>query len=96
MYTDIPQWPVLLEGVYLCVLCHVRLIGTSWTATHQSPLSMEFPRQEWWGGLPFPSPRNLPNLGTELKSLASPELAGGFFTTEPLVITYNTMHTVER
>ena len=36
-----------------------------WTVTHQAPLSMEFPRQEYWSGLPFPSPRDLPNPGTE-------------------------------
>ena len=44
-----------------------------------APLSMEFPRQEYRSGLPFPSPEDLPNLGIEL---ASPTLAGGFFTAE--------------
>ena len=44
---------------------------------------MEFPRQEYWSGLPFPSPGDLPNPGIELESLFSPALAGGFFTTEP-------------
>ena len=44
---------------------------------------MEFPRQEDWSGLPFPSPGDLPNPGIELESLVSPALAGGFFTTEP-------------
>ena len=42
---------------------------------------MRFPRQEYWSGLPFPSPGDLPDPGIEL---ASPVLAGGFFTTEPL------------
>ena len=42
---------------------------------------MGFPRQEYWSGLPFPSPGDLPNLGIEP---ASPTLAGEFFTTEPL------------
>ena len=41
---------------------------------------MEFSRQEYWGGLPFPSPGDLPDSGIESTSLA---LAGGFFTTEP-------------
>ena len=41
---------------------------------------MGFPRQEYWSGLPFPSPGDLPDPGMEL---ASPALAGGFFTTEP-------------
>ena len=48
---------------------------------HQAPLSMRFPRQEYWSGLPFPSPGDLPDPGIELVSPASP-LA--FFTTEPL------------
>ena len=51
-----------------------------WTVDHQAPLSMEFPRQEHWSGLPFPSPGELPDLGIKLASLA---LAAGFFTTEP-------------
>ena len=42
---------------------------------------MEFPRQEYWSGLPFPSPGDLPNPGIEPASLASPALAGEFFTT---------------
>jgi len=41
---------------------------------------MEFPRQEYWSGLPFPSVEDLPDPGTELRSLASPALAGRFFT----------------
>ena len=43
---------------------------------------MEFSRQEYWSGLSFPTPGYLPNLGIETTSLASPVLAGGFFTTE--------------
>ena len=37
--------------------------ATLWTIAHQAPLSMGFPRQEYWNGLPFPSPRDLPNPG---------------------------------
>ena len=44
---------------------------------------MEFSRQEYWSGLPFPSPRDLPDPGMEPKSPASPALSDGFFTTEP-------------
>ena len=44
-------------------------------------LTMGFSRQEYWSGFPFPSSGDLPNLGIELASLTSPELAGGFFTT---------------
>ena len=48
---------------------------------HQALLSMEFSRQEYWSGFPFPSPGDLPNPGVKPTSSA---LAGGFFTTEPL------------
>ena len=44
-------------------LSHVQLFATSWTVAHQAPLSMEFSRQEYWSGLPFPSPRDLPDPG---------------------------------
>ena len=44
---------------------------------------MGFPRQEYWSGLPFPSPGDLCNLGIEPMSLVSPALASGFFTNEP-------------
>ena len=52
----------------------------AWTVACQTPLSMGFPRQEYWNGLPFPSPGDLPNprMGS-----AYPALAGRFFTTEP-------------
>ena len=53
---------------------------TLWTIACQAPLSMEFSRQEYWSGLPFPSPGNLLNLGIKP---SCPALAGGFFTTEP-------------
>ena len=43
---------------------------------------MEFPRQEYWSGLPFPTLGDFPNLGIETASLASPALAGGFFTNQ--------------
>ena len=46
-------------------------------------LCMGFPRQEYWRGLLFPSPGDLPDPGIEPVSLASPAFAGGFFTTVP-------------
>ena len=46
----------------------------------QAPLSIRFPRQEYWSGLPFPSPGDLPDPGIEP---APPTLAGGLFSTEP-------------
>ena len=57
---------------------------TPWTVACQAPLSIGFPRQEYWSGLPFPSPGDLPDPGIKPESLAPPPLAGGFFTTEPL------------
>ena len=51
---------------------------------YQAPLSMKFSRQEYWCGLPFPSPGDLPDPGIKPASLVSPALAGGFFTTAPL------------
>ena len=51
-----------------------------WTVACQDPLSMEFSRQEYWSGLPFPSPGDLPDTVIEPVSLTSPALADGFFT----------------
>ena len=48
---------------------------------YEAPLSMEFSRQEYWSGLPFPSPGNLSNPRIEPVSLVSPALTDGFFTT---------------
>ena len=55
-----------------------------WTAARQAPLSVGFSRQEYWSGLPFPPPGDLPDPGIEPTSPVSPALAGGFFTTETL------------
>ena len=52
---------------------------TPCTVAHQAPLSMEFPWQEHWSGVPFPSPGDLPNPGIEPKSLASLALAGSLY-----------------
>ena len=45
--------------------------ATPWTVAHQAPLSTGFPRQEYWNGLPFPSPEDRPDLGIELKWIRS-------------------------
>ena len=58
-------------------LSHVRLFE----APHQVPLPTEFPRQEYWSGLPFPSPGDLSDPGIKPMSLKSPALVGRFFTT---------------
>ena len=50
------------------------------TVIHQAPLSMGFCRPEYWSGLPFPPPGDLPDPGIKPASSASPALAGGFFT----------------
>ena len=62
------------------MLSHVLLFVTLWTVAHKAPLSMGFPRQEYWTGLLFPSPGALPEPGMEPMS---PALAGGFFITAP-------------
>ena len=54
--------------------------ATPWTVAYQAPLSMGFSRQEYWSGLPFSSPGDLPDPRIEP---ISPGLVGGFFTTEP-------------
>ena len=58
-------------------LSHVLLFATPQTVALQAPLSVGFPSQEYWSGLPFPPPEDLPDPGIE----ASPALAGRFFTT---------------
>ena len=81
--------PVLLFDfcIFYCILLlllncfsRVRLCATPWTAAHQAPPSMAFPRQEYWRGLPCPPPGDLPDQGIEPTSLMSPTVADGFFT----------------
>ena len=55
----------------------VQLFATPWTVALQAPLSIGFSRQEYWNGLSFPSPGDLPDPGIKLVSLMSPALAGG-------------------
>ena len=65
----------------VCMLSHfshVRLCVTPWTVAHQSSLSLEFSRQQYWTGLPCPPPVDLPDPRTEPVSLKSPALAGGW------------------
>ena len=58
----------------------VQLFLTSWTIAHQAPLSMGFPRQEYWSGFPFRSLGDIPDPGIKHTSPVSPALAGRFFT----------------
>ena len=48
-----------------CMLSHVQLSATPWTVTRQAPLSMGFSRQEYWSGLPFPTPTSVSDLSVE-------------------------------
>ena len=57
-------------------LCCVQLFVTLWTVAHQAPLFMRFLRQEYWSGLPFPPPGDLPKPGLEPTSPVTPILAG--------------------
>ena len=79
----LPSWVgYFVHCVYvLSHFSHVRLFVTSWTVAHQAPLSMGFSGQEYWSGLPYPPPGDLPTPGIEPMVLMSPELADGFFTT---------------
>ena len=85
LYSPIVTEPVeivyLSYAAFVCVLSlisYVQLFTTLWTIACQAPLSMEFSRQEYWSGLPCPSPRDLPNPGTEPTCLTSPTLASRF------------------
>ena len=70
--------------VHACLLScfsHVRLFVTLWTVARQVPLSTEFSRQEYWSGLPCPTPEDLPDMEIKSMSLRSPAFAGEFFIT---------------
>ena len=62
------------------LLSRVRLFATPWTSTYQAPPSMGFSRQEYWSGLPFPSPGDLPDPGIKPRS---PTLEADALTSEP-------------
>ena len=68
------------EKVKVKSLSPVRLFATLWTVTYQAPPSMGFSRQEYWSGLPFPSPGDLPDPGIEP---GSPALHANALTSEP-------------
>ena len=64
------------------MLSHVQLFVTPWTVAHQDPVSVEFSRQKYWSGFPFPTIGVLSNPEIEPAFLVSPALAGEFFTTK--------------
>ena len=76
-FNNIIYYVNIMLGRFSCV----RFFATPWTVAHQAPLFMGFSRQEYWSGLPFPTPGGLPHLGSEPASFTSPALAGRFFTT---------------
>ena len=61
-------------------LSHVRLFVATWTVAYQAPPSMDFSRQEYWSGLPFPSPGDLPDPGIKP---GSPTLQADTLPSEP-------------
>ena len=73
---------------YMCMVSHSEMSNSlrpPWTVVHQTLLSMGFSRQEYWNGLPFSTPEDLPDPGIEPASLSSPALAGAFFTASMLL-----------
>ena len=74
-----PRSLFLVALLFSHKLCPI-LLWPPWTVACQAPLSLGFSRQEYWNGLPYPSPEDFLDPGIEL---ASPALAGGFFTTGP-------------
>ena len=73
--------PTECNACVLSSFSYVQLCVTLWTVAHQPPLFMGFCRKEHWSRLSCPPPGDLPNPGIEPRSLMSPALAGGFFTT---------------
>ena len=70
-----------LHSRVLSHFSHVQLFVTLWTVACQAPLFMGFSRQQYWSGLPYPPPGDLPDPRLISTSLTSPALAGRFFTT---------------
>ena len=66
--------------MFVYTLSHVRLFATTWIIALGAPLYMDFSRQQYWNGLPFPLPEDLPDSVIEPVSLTSPTLAGRCFT----------------
>ena len=81
--SELEDWENFLCNAFsvLCRSSCVQLFATPWMVAHQAPLSMGLCRQEYWNGLPFPSPGDLPDPRIEPES---PALASGFFTNVPL------------
>ena len=76
----LPKPPLSVTITFCMFECCVLLLTSPWTVAHQVPLSVGFSRQEYWNGLPFPSPGDFPNPGIEP---AFPTLGGRFSAAEP-------------
>ena len=90
----IQKWLVRTEQnlcvcVCVCVCVCAQLCPTPRILAHQAPLSVEFPRQEYWSGLLLLPPGDLPDTGIKASSFVSPALAGGFFTNSAKFINTN-------
>ena len=74
-----PTWKHIVDfrkqGKYLLLFSRWVMSNSLWTVARQAPLSIDFPRQEYWSGLLFPTPGDLPNPGIKPSSLVSPTLA---------------------
>ena len=77
---EFAQTRVCLVGDHVKLLSRVRLFAIPWTVTYQASLSVGFYRQEYWSGLPFPSPEDLPDPGIEP---GSPALQADALLSEP-------------
>ena len=81
------SWNRYFAYVYLHAWSHfsnVQLFSTLWSVASQAPLFLGFSRQEYWGGLAFLPPGDLPDSGIKLVPLPSPALAGRFFTSSAI------------
>ena len=74
------SWGSTRQEVKVKSLSHVQLFATPWTVAYNAPPSIGFSRQEYWSGLPFPSPQDLPDPGIEPRS---PSLQADTLPSEP-------------
>ena len=86
MFSPLAHRPLFAFALNTCVLScfnHVWLFATLWTVAHRAPLSMGFSRQEYWSGLSWPPPEDLPNPGVEPTSPVFPASAGSSLPLAP-------------
>ena len=76
VFLEVPALSVIQRVCMISHFSRVQLFVTPWTVARQAPLSVDFSRQEYWGGLPFPSPGDLPQPKNQTQVSC---IAGGFF-----------------